>query len=88
MKEYEHATINKPETKPAHDEVAKKAYGTYLKEGRSQGRDAQNRLEAESKTPPRFPWLSTSDRCAERSAHYLYREVSQAGQGRAKIVAK
>jgi hypothetical protein len=61
MKEYERATINKPETKPAHDEVAKNAYGTYLKEGRSQGRDAQNRLEAESKTPPRFPWLSTSD---------------------------
>jgi hypothetical protein len=31
MKEHEHATINKPETKPAHDEVAKKAYDRALK---------------------------------------------------------
>ena len=44
MKEHEHATINKPETKLAHDEVAKKAYGIYLKEGRPQGRDVQNWL--------------------------------------------
>jgi hypothetical protein len=26
MKEHEHATKNKPDTNPAHDEVAKKAY--------------------------------------------------------------
>ncbi len=51
MKEHEHATKNKPETKPAHDEVAKKAYAIYLKEGRPQGHDLQNWLEAESKTP-------------------------------------
>jgi Cu2+-exporting ATPase len=46
MKEHEHATINEPETKPAHDDVAKKAYGTYLGEGRPQGRDVTNWLEA------------------------------------------
>jgi cation transport ATPase len=45
----EHATKNKPETKPAQDEIAKKAYGIYLKEGRPQGRDVQNWLEAETK---------------------------------------
>jgi hypothetical protein len=49
MNVHEHATKNKPETKPAQDEVAKKAYGIYLKEGRPQGRDVQNWLEAESK---------------------------------------
>jgi MFS transporter len=51
MKEQKHATINKPETKPAHHEVAKKVYGIDLKEGRPQGRDVQNWLEAESKMP-------------------------------------
>jgi HlyD family secretion protein len=38
-----------PESNPAHDEVAKKAYGIYLKEGRPQGHDVQNWLEAETK---------------------------------------
>ena len=37
-----------PESKPAQDEVAKKAYAIYLKEGRPQGRDVQNWLEAET----------------------------------------
>jgi cation transport ATPase len=49
MNVHEHATKNKPETKPAQDEIAKKAYGIYLKEGRPQGRDVQNWLEAETK---------------------------------------
>jgi Cu2+-exporting ATPase len=48
MKEHEHATKNKPETKPAHDEVATKAYAIYLKEGRPQGHSKQNWLEAEA----------------------------------------
>jgi hypothetical protein len=34
MKDHEHATKDKPETKPAQDEVATKAYAIYLKEGR------------------------------------------------------
>src|SRR5450759_4659577 len=51
MKEDERATKNKPETKPAQDEVAKKAYAIYLKEGRPQGRDLQNWLEAETNIP-------------------------------------
>src|SRR4030042_1310654 len=51
MKEHERTTKNKPETKPPHDEVAKKAYAIYLKEGRPQGRDVQNWLEAETHTP-------------------------------------
>ena len=49
MKEHEHATNDKPETKPAQDEVAKKAYDIYLKEGRPQGHDVQNWLAAETK---------------------------------------
>ena len=40
-----------PESKPAHDEVAKKAYAIYQKEGRPQGRDVQNWLEAEAHMP-------------------------------------
>jgi Cu2+-exporting ATPase len=37
-----------PEDKPAQDEVAKKAYSLYEKEGRPQGHDKQNWLEAEA----------------------------------------
>ena len=55
MKEHEHATQNKPETGPSHDKVAKKAYAIYLKEGRPQGRDVQNWLEAEANTPHAGP---------------------------------
>jgi len=47
MKEHEHAAKNTPETKPAHDEVAKKAYAIYLKEGRPQGHAGKNWSEAE-----------------------------------------
>ncbi|MGE3507732.1 MAG: copper-translocating P-type ATPase [Vicinamibacterales bacterium] len=55
MKEHEHATQNQPETEPSHDKVAKKAYAIYLKEGRPQGRDVQNWLEAEANTPHAGP---------------------------------
>ncbi|CAN5751790.1 heavy metal translocating P-type ATPase [soil metagenome] len=51
MKEHDHAAKNKPETKPAHDEVAKKAYAIYEKEGRPQGHAEQNWSDAEGKTP-------------------------------------
>jgi HlyD family secretion protein len=37
-----------PESKPAQDDLPKKAYGIYLKEGRPQGHDVQNWLEAET----------------------------------------
>lgn len=55
MKEHDHSTSSKPETKPAHNDVAKKAYAIYLKEGRPQGRDVQNWLEAESQVSPAGP---------------------------------
>jgi P-type Cu2+ transporter len=48
MKEHEHPTRTEPETKPAQDQVAKKAYAIYLKEGRPQGHADQNWLEAEA----------------------------------------
>src|SRR5579859_287893 len=51
MNELEKATNNEPESKPAQDEVAKKAYAIYLKEGRPQGRDKENWLEAEANIP-------------------------------------
>ncbi len=41
------ANNNTPETKPAYGEVTKKAYALYEKEGRPQGRDKQNWLEAD-----------------------------------------
>jgi Cu2+-exporting ATPase len=55
MKEHEHATKHEAEPGPTQDAVAKKAYGIYLKEGRPQGRDVQNWLEAESKMPHSAP---------------------------------
>jgi Cu2+-exporting ATPase len=48
MKEHEHPTKNTPETEPAQDEVARKAYAIYLKEGRPQGHAEQNWLEAQA----------------------------------------
>jgi P-type Cu2+ transporter len=51
MKEHEHPTTNTPDTEPAQDEVAKKAYATYLKEGRPEGHAEQNWLEAEAQMP-------------------------------------
>jgi len=48
MKEDEHETKNKPETEPAHNEVAKKVYSIYVKEGHPQGHAEQNWLEAEA----------------------------------------
>ena len=47
MKEHEHPPKNKPGTGAAREEVAKKAYTLY-EEGRPQGHDAQNWVEAES----------------------------------------
>jgi Cu2+-exporting ATPase len=49
MKEHEHADKNTPKTNPAHDEVAKAAYGIYLKEGRPPGHAEQDWLEAEAR---------------------------------------
>jgi hypothetical protein len=47
-KKHEHPPNNPPEEEPAQDEVAKKAYAIYLKEGRPQGHAEQNWLEAEA----------------------------------------
>ena len=44
MKDHEHAT----ETKPANDELAKKAYTVYVEQGRPQGHAVQNWAEAEA----------------------------------------
>jgi Cu2+-exporting ATPase len=49
MKEQEHATEAQPATMPEKDEVAKRAYAIYLKEGRPKERAVQNWLEAETK---------------------------------------
>jgi Cu2+-exporting ATPase len=48
MNEHEHAPKDKPETKPVHDEVARKAYAIHEKEGRPQGHATQDWLEAEA----------------------------------------
>ena len=42
-----HSTQTGIMVKPSHDEVARKAYETYQKEGCPQGRDVQHWLEAE-----------------------------------------
>ena len=48
MNEHEHRAKDEQATKPAQDEVAKKAYAAYLKEGRPQGYAERNWLEAEA----------------------------------------
>lgn len=48
MNEHEHHTEQSPEEKPEQNEVEKKAYAIYLKEGRPQGRDKENWSEAEA----------------------------------------
>jgi len=51
MNEHEHETKKKPENEPAHDDVAKKAYAIYLKEGSPQGHAEQNWLDAGAQMP-------------------------------------
>jgi len=48
MNEHEHTTKDEQATKPAQDDVAKKAYAAYLQEGRPQGHAEQNWLAAEA----------------------------------------
>ena len=48
MTAHEHPTKTSPDEKPAQREVEKKAYDIYLKEGRPQGHEVQNWLEAEA----------------------------------------
>jgi Ca2+-transporting ATPase len=52
MRALDHPPQNPPDKTPEKDDVAKRAYAIYVKEGRPQGRDVQNWLEAEGKTPP------------------------------------
>ena len=49
--EHDHDKHKTNETKPAQDETAKMAYDIYLKEGRPQGHEMKNWLEAEKKMP-------------------------------------
>jgi len=48
VKQHELAPKDRPNTWPARDEVAKKAYAIYLKEGRPQEHAKRNWLEAEA----------------------------------------
>src|ERR1039457_3863934 len=46
--EHDHAPESPPGSIPAHDQVAKRAYAIYVKEGRPKGHEVQNWLKAES----------------------------------------
>jgi len=48
-------------TKPTHDEIAKRAYAIFEKSGRVPGRDLQNWLEAETH-------LRTAERAPQQAA--------------------
>ena len=48
MSEDDHAALAEPEAKPSQDEVAKKAYAIYVKEGRPQGHADRNWADAEA----------------------------------------
>ena len=49
--EHNHSMPKTSDSKSEHDEVTKKAYAIYLKEGRPKGHDLKNWLEAETKMP-------------------------------------
>ena len=53
--EHDHNMPENSEPKPSHDEVAKKAYDIYIKEGSPKGHDLKNWLEAENKMPHTGP---------------------------------
>jgi len=48
MKDHQHPAEGEPAPQPTRDDVAKRAYAVYLKEGRPQGRAEANWLEAEA----------------------------------------
>ncbi len=48
MSKHEHSLKDEPATKPTQDDVAKKAYGIYVKEGRPQGHADRNWSDAEA----------------------------------------
>jgi hypothetical protein len=48
MNEHEHTAKDEPGTQPTRDEVARKAYALYKKEGHPQGHAEQNWLAAEA----------------------------------------
>ena len=55
MTQHEHPPKNIPGKKPAPSELAKRAYAIHLKEGRPEGRDVQNWLEAEAQMSQSSP---------------------------------
>ena len=55
MKKHEHDTEKPTDSQTAHDELAKKAYAIYEKEGRPPGHDKQNWLEAEANAEGKKP---------------------------------
>jgi Ca2+-transporting ATPase len=70
-----------PESKPGHDDVAKKAYAIYLKEGRPQGHDVQNWLEAEGKMPPVTAGQSTGEAWHSQSVEDVLAKLGSAPAG-------
>ena len=76
MDEHEHTAKNEPATKPAQDEVVKKAYAIYLKEGRPQGHAEQNWLEAEAQLRTRDPTIRTT-----MTTMLTWRRISGNGSG-------
>ena len=81
MTEHEHPPKNTLGQKPAQDEVAKKAYAIYLKEGRPQGRDVQNWLEAESKMPHAGPEQPQGEAWHSQSAEEVLAKLGSATTG-------
>ena len=67
---------NAPEPKPAHDEVAKKAYAIYLQEGRPQGHAEQNWLEAKLNCSTPAPTIRTT-----KTIMPIWRRISGNGSG-------
>ncbi len=55
MKKHDHESASPPDPQVAHDEISKKAYAIYVKEGRPTGHDKKNWLEAEAKTKGKAP---------------------------------
>ena len=81
MAELDPPPPNPPGKIPAVGDIAKKAYAIYIKEGRPEGHDVQNWLEAESKMRPATGAQPTGEGWHQRSAEEVLAHLRSSATG-------
>ena len=72
MSEHEHGAKDEPATEPSRDEVEKKAYANYVKEGRPEGHADQNWSDAEAQL--RHAGAAQADPPERQDEHVAHQE--------------